>query len=122
MERLGTGETWALAIRYGEFSVLAPSALDAATQAALTGERAATGVTLLRLPGGGTGCWPTEDFLVAVAPQTLLWPTDTTYPPSVAAHLTGRALRIPGDAVIEVVTDGSRYGLRQLTVSPGFLR
>ena len=122
VERLGTGETWALAIRYGEFSVLAPAALDAATQAALTGERTATGVTLLRLPGGGTGCWPTEDFLVAVAPQTLLWPTDTTYPPSVAAHLTGRALRIPGDAMIEVATDGSRYGLRQLTAAPSFLR
>ncbi len=122
VERLGNGESWALAIRYGEFSTLAPAALDVATQAALADERAATGITLLRLPGGGTGCWPAEDFLAAIAPQTLLWPTDTTYPPSVAAGLAGRALRTPGDAAIEVVTDGKRYGLRQLTASPGFLR
>jgi hypothetical protein len=121
LERLGTTEDWAIAIRYGSFQTLAPSTLSAAAQKALSRERAVTATTLLRLPGGETGVWPAEEFLSAVAPQMLSSPTETTYPPSIAARLTGRAQRVQGEAVIEVITDGRQFGLRQLTASPGFL-
>jgi hypothetical protein len=121
LERLGDAEHWALAVRYGAFRTILPATLDLPTQNVLVGQRALPGITLLKLPGGDTGCWPSEDFLNTLAPQVLLWPIETTYPPSVAARLTGWAQGVPGDASIEVITDGTQFRLRQLTSSPGLL-
>ena len=57
-------------------------------------------------------CGAIENILAATAPQTILWPEDTTYPPDIAALLTGRgARRVPADAVVEVITDGARLWL-----------
>jgi hypothetical protein len=121
LERLGDAEHWALAVRYGAFRTILPATLDLPTQNVLVGQSTLPGITLLKLPGGDTGCWPSEDFLNALAPQVLLWPVETTYPPSVASHLAGWAQRVPGDAAIEVITDGKLFRLRQLTSAQGFL-
>jgi competence protein ComEC len=115
LERLGSAHAWMFALRYGAFHTIVPTTLDGPTQDALMAERALTGITLLKLPGVGTGCWPTERFLDAATPQAILWPTETTYPPSVAALLAERAIRVPGDAAIEVITDGKQFRLRQFT-------
>lgn len=121
LERLGDAEHWALVVRYGAFRTILPATLDLPTQDALVDQGDLTGTTLLKLPGGGTGAWPNERFLNAATPQVLLWPLGTTYPPSVASRLTGRAQRIPDDATIEIITDGKQFRLRQLTSSPDLL-
>jgi ComEC/Rec2-related protein len=121
LERLGDAEHWALALRYGAFQTILPATLDAPTQDALVDQRALSGTTLVKLPGGDTGCWPSEEFLNAATPQVLLWPDETTYPSAIAYRLTGWAQRVPGDAAIEVITDGKMIRLRQLTSAQGFL-
>lgn len=116
LTRLDAGGVPALLLSYGRFRTLLPAAIPPAGQAALL----ATGPPDLRLtalfaPGPETGAWPTAGFLAAAAPQVILWPEGTTYPPDVAELLTQRgATRVPSDAIIEVVTDGERLWLRRL--------
>ncbi len=44
----------------------------------------------------------------------IFWPQETTYPPDVAVLLTARgAVRVPPDAILEVITDGERLWLQQ---------
>jgi len=120
LTRLAAGDDWALALAYGQFRTVLPATLKPDTQAAVlaSGDADNLHLVLLKAPGPDTGAWPTADFLAATAPQTVIWPQDTTYPPDVAAVLTGRgALRAPADAVVEVITDGARLWLRQRSAS-----
>ncbi len=116
LTRLDAGGEPAILVSYGQFRALLPAAIPPAGQAALL----ATGppdlrLTVLFAPGPETGAWPTAEFLAAAAPQVILWPEGTTYPPDVAAMLTARgAARVPPDASIEVVTDGARVWVRRL--------
>jgi hypothetical protein len=111
--RLAAGDGWLL--RYGRFRTLVPATIRPEAQAELLHSPAADlPITLLKAPGAGTGVWPTVDFLAALAPQVILWPDDTTYPPNVAAWLgQRRATRIPGAGVVEVTSDGERIWLQQ---------
>jgi competence protein ComEC len=115
LTRLDVGEGWALGLRYGEFRTLLPSSLSQENQAALLGKaenRPYT--TLLKTPGPSSRAWPSLDFLAAAAPQLILWPEEATYPPGVEEWLAAHgALRVPGDAVVEVITDGERMWLQQ---------
>ena len=114
LTRLAAGADWALALAYGQFCTVLPAILKPDAQAAVlaSGDAGNLHLVLLKAPGPDTGAWPTADFLAATAPQTILWPQDTIYPPDVAALLTGRgALRLPADAVVEVITDGARLWL-----------
>ncbi|MBM4460180.1 MAG: ComEC family competence protein [Chloroflexi bacterium] len=115
LTRLHTANSgWAFTLRYGEFSTLLPATCPPATQAALLAAGQPPAVTLLKTPGPGVGAWPTAPFLAATAPQLILWPLETTYPPDVAEMLASRgAGRVPADAVLEVVTDGKRIWLHQ---------
>ena len=113
LERVGNGEGWALLLRYGRFSALLPSLPDAATQALLTEGGNLRGVTLVKLPGPGTGRWPAPEMLATATAQVQLWPGETTYPPGVVRALEGRALRVASEAVIEVTTDGEQLWLHQ---------
>jgi len=78
-------------------------------QAELLAADADLRATVLKTPGPDTGAWPMPAFLAASAPQRILWPEGTTYPPEVDEMLavTG-AVRIPVEAVLETVTDGKR--------------
>ena len=112
--RLDAGDEWALSLAYGEFRMLLPSTLPVEAQATLIAGGADLGATLLKAPGPDMGAWPTTAFLQATAPQLVLWPEETTYPPDVAAALvTVGARRVPADGRIEVVTDGRRVWLKQ---------
>ncbi len=118
--RLPAEEGWLL--RYRDFSTLLPSTIQPAAQAGLL--REASGdlhVTLLKAPGSGTAAWPTTPFLQALAPQMILWPQGTTYPPDVVEMLEQwgalRAQRVPDAAVVEALTDGERVWLRQWSLS-----
>jgi len=114
LTRLDAGEQWALKLTCGEFSTLLPATLKPEGQDALLTAGDDLHVTLLKAPGPDTGTWPTPAFLAATAPQAIFWPQETTYPPNVAALLTERgALRVPADAVVEVITDGARMWFRQ---------
>lgn len=106
--RLPATDGWLL--RYGRFSALLPATLRPEVQAELLAAAINGGaITLLKAPRGGGGAWPQEDLLEALAPQVILWPDDTTYPPNVTAWLSRhQATRIPGDSVVEVVSDGRR--------------
>ncbi len=115
LTRLGEGEQPALALEYGQLRVLWPAALTVTTQAELLQDGTDLRVTLLKAPGPDTGTWPTAGFLAAAAPQIILWPEETAYPPDVAELLAQRgATRVPADAIVEVVTDGARLWLRRL--------
>jgi len=114
LTRLAGGTDWAFALDYEQFRTVLPATLTSTAQAAIlaSGDAADHHLVLLKAPDADTGVWPTSDFLAASAPQIILWPEDTTYPPDVAALLTSRgAQRIPADAVVEVVTDGARLWL-----------
>lgn len=113
---LAAGETPALLIAHGRFRALFPPAIMPAGQAALlTAGPPDLRLTVLFAPGPDTGAWPTAEFLAATAPQVILWPEGTTYPPDVAELFTQRgAARVPTDAFVEVVTDGERLWLRRL--------
>ncbi len=112
LTRLRAGEAWVLRLTYGDFSTLLPAGLTQDAQAALAQQHSPTElrVTVVKAPIAGTGAWPSAEFLALVAPQTVLWPAGTTYPPDVDARLGAHgAVRVPGEGVIEVTTDGVRY-------------
>ncbi len=114
LTRLAAGDDWAFTLSYGEFRTILPATLTPTAQATLLASGGVPATTLLKAAGPGTAAWPTASFLVAAAPQTLLWPQDTTYPPDIAERLTQRgALRVPSDAIIEIVTDGKQMWLHQ---------
>jgi hypothetical protein len=110
LTRLPAADGWALT--FGQFRALLPATLKPEVQAAFIATGADLRATVLKAAGPGTGSWPTQPFLAASAPQMVIWPEETTYPPDVDALLTGRgAVRVPADAVVEVVSDGSRLWL-----------
>lgn len=103
-----------LALDYGRLRVILPAALSVDAQSSLLAQNADVHVTLLKAPGPDTGAWPTTEFLAAAAPQLVLWPQETTYPPDVAALLVARgALRVAPDAILEVITDGEQLWLQK---------
>ena len=77
--RLPAADGWMLS--YGRFRTLLPSALEPAAQAELLAAGVDLRSTVFKAPGPDTGAWPTTAFLVASAPQRILWPEGTTYPP-----------------------------------------
>ena len=98
--------------------VILPAALSVDAQSSLLAHNADVHVTLLKAPGPDTGAWPTTEFLAAAAPQLVLWPQETTYPPDVAALLAARgALRVAPDAILEVITDGEQLWLQKRAVA-----
>jgi competence protein ComEC len=118
LTRVAAGEDWAFVLAYEEFRALLPATLQPGAQAALLAAGADLRVTLLKAPGPDTGTWPTAAFLDATAPQLILWPEGTTYPPDVVARLTARgAIRVPPDALLELITDGRQMWLRLRTDS-----
>ncbi|HEX9114671.1 MAG TPA: ComEC/Rec2 family competence protein [Anaerolineae bacterium] len=120
LTRVQAGESWALALKYGDFSTLLPVTLGQAAQAALLANGGLGPLTVLKVANPGTGAWPVPEFLVAAAPQLILWPQETTYPPATAAQLTAQAAaRTEAGALIEVVTDGRSYSWRQWGADAG---
>lgn len=116
LTRLAAESQGMLALRYGAFRVNLPSVPTVEAQTALIAAGGNLEVTVLKAPGPDTGNWPTVEFLAASAPQVILWPQETIYPPDVTAQLVGRsATRVPADAIVEVVTDGKRLWVRRLT-------
>jgi len=115
LTRLDAGEGWAFGLHYGQFRTLLPSTLSQESQAALLGEAGnELRTSLLKTPYSSDRAWPSLDFLAAAAPQLILWPEEAVYPPGVEDWLAEHgALRIPADAVVEVVTDGERMWLQQ---------
>ena len=105
-------------LRYGGFTALLPSSLRPDDQVVIARSAFAPHLMLLKTPGAGTNAWPIAPFLRATAPQIILWPEDTSYPPDVDALLTQMgAARVPDDAAIEVTTDGQRTWLRMRSPS-----
>lgn len=118
LTRLDAGPDPALLLTYGEFRALLPATLSQEAQQTMP---ALPPLSALKLPGSGTGAWPSVDFLEAARPQLALWPLETTYPPGVTTYLEGQlsTARIEPDAVVEVVTDGAQVWLiRHSRVSP----
>jgi hypothetical protein len=116
LARLAAGSEWAFLVRYSDFRSLLPSILKQESQMAMVAASDSTmlRVTLLKGAGPGTGAWPAVPLLEAAAPQVVLWPLDTTYPPDVADRLAALgAIRVPSDAVVEVITDGKQIWLRR---------
>jgi competence protein ComEC len=112
LTRLAAENGWAL--KFDRFRAILPATLKPEAQTALLAAGADLRVTMLRAPGPDTGVWPTSAFLTVSAPQMILWPEDTTYPPDVAELLAARgAIRVPAEAVVEVITDGERLWLQQ---------
>ena len=112
LTRLPAEDGWVLS--YGQFRSILPATLRPETQSALLGSGADLAATFLKAPGPDTGAWPTRPFLAAAAPQLIVWPEDTTYPPDVAESLAARgAIRVPAETLIEVISDGQRVWLRQ---------
>jgi hypothetical protein len=110
LTRLPAADGWMLS--YGRFRTLLPSALEPAAQAELLAAGVDLRSTVFKAPGPDTGAWPTTAFLAASAPQRILWPEGTTYPPEVDAQLAASgADRTPVEAVIEIVSDGDRIWL-----------
>ena len=108
IERAG----WAFTLSYGNFRLLLPAALSPADQAGLVAAGEDLRSTALKLPAAGTGCWPAGGFLAATAPQLVLWPDDSTYPPEIVGLLRERqALRVPAGAALELTTDGTHMWL-----------
>jgi hypothetical protein len=111
LTRLPAVDGWLL--RYAQFRVIVPATLSPEVQAELLGVGPDLHTTILKTPGPDTGAWPIAAFLAASAPQRILWPENTTYPPEVDEMLAvSGAVRIPDDAVIETVTDGRQIWLR----------
>ena len=107
LTRLPAADGWTL--NYGQFRTLLPPTLEPQAQAELLAAGVDLRSTVFKAPGPDTGAWPTAAFLAASAPQRILWPEGTTYPPEVDARLAASgADRTPVEAVIEVVSDGER--------------
>ncbi|HHB91092.1 MAG TPA: ComEC family competence protein [Anaerolineae bacterium] len=107
-------------LRFGQFTTLLPLTNSQATQARWLARGLLTPVTLLVTPWPGTGAWPHPDLLVALQPQTILQPQGTTYPPGVQRRFETYPglVRIPNDAMVEIITDGQRVELRQQPYPP----
>jgi competence protein ComEC len=112
LTRLPAADGWMLG--YGRFRIPLPATLGAGAQAEVVAAGTDVRTTVLKAPGPDTGAWPTAAFLAASAPQRILWPEGTTFPPAVDQLLAAKgALRTPADAVIEIITDGQRIWLRE---------
>lgn len=112
LTRLPAADGWLL--NYGQFRALLPSTLNPEAQAELLAAGADLRTTVLKTAIPDTGAWPTAELLAASAPQRILWPEDTTYPPQVDELLTASgAVRAPRDAVLEAVTDGKHIWLHE---------
>ncbi len=110
--RLDAGAGWALALEHGGFRTLLPPTLPQEAQAALVAEDAAGPYTVLKAPGPGTGAWPSAALIRDAAPQAVVWPLTTTYPPDVRDALAAaRTIRVDPAARVEVVTDGEGFAL-----------
>jgi competence protein ComEC len=106
----------AAVLRYNNFRTVLPILLDEEAQAALARRGDLMGQTVLVGPGPDTGHWPIADWLAATQPQLFLWPEATGYPPGTVAALEAfgtRAVRVPEDTIVEIVTDGRRVWLRR---------
>jgi len=103
-----------LRLSYGTLRVLLPSEIEQETQAHLLAIGLDLGATVLKAPHMGTGNWPTDGFLIAVHPQIVLVPEDTTYPPDVQDRLRSLSA-VPVDRLgtVEVISDGSRLWVAQ---------
>ena len=107
LTRPPAADGWMLS--YGRFRTLLPATLKPEVQAELLAAGVDLRSTVFKAPGPDTGAWPTAAFLAASAPQRILWPEGTTYPPEVDARLAASgADRTPVEAVIEIVSDGER--------------
>jgi hypothetical protein len=116
LEVLDAGGEWVLGVRYGDFTTLLPAGLSRAAQTVLAASTPEQRLTLLKSPDPGTGTWPAPEFIEALAPQFVLWPQDTTYPPGTTGALAGLpGERVESKATAEVVTDGKRMWTRQLS-------
>lgn len=118
LTRLDTGAEAALLLTYREFRAVLPATLSQGAQQAMP---ALPPLSALKLPGPGTGAWPSADFLRAARPQLALWPLETTYPPDVTEYLAGQlsTARVEADAAVEVVTDGAQvWIIRHSRVAP----
>jgi hypothetical protein len=112
LTRLPATDGWML--ECGQFRTLLPSTLNADVQVELLVAGADVRMTVMKAPGPDTGAWPIAAFLAASAPQRILWPQDTTYPPEVDRSLAATgAARTPADAAIEIITDGQRIWMRE---------
>ena len=83
LTRLNAGDAWVLRLTYREFSTLLPAGLIQDAQDALAQQHSPIELraTVLMTSGASTGAWPGVEFLSVAAPQTILWPDGTTYPP-----------------------------------------
>ncbi len=106
LTRLSAEPDAALLLTYGEFRTLLPATLSQEGQQG----GSFPALSALKLPGSGTGAWPSTEFLRATQPQLALWPLETTYPPAVSEYLEGSlaTARVEADAVVEVATDGKQ--------------
>ena len=110
LTRLPAADGWMLS--YGQFRTLLPPRSNPKPRPnfwppALTCVRPSS-----RPPARTPAPGPRPAFLAASAPQRILWPEGTTYPPEVDARLAvSGADRTPVEAVIEIVSDGERIWL-----------
>ena len=121
LTRLPAADGWLLS--YGRFRTLLPPVLEPAAQAELLAAGVDLRSTVFKAPGPDTGAWPMAAFLAASAPQRILWPEGTTYPPEVDAWLAvSGADRTPVEAVIEIVSDGKYLAARAERGRPEIVR
>ncbi len=106
-------------LAYGDFSLLLPLTNSQKTQSDLLTSDALAPVTLLVTPWPGTGAWLHPHLLATLHPQIVLEPEGATYPPGVQAVLDAYAgrVRIPNDAMVEIITDGRAFQLLQQAYS-----
>lgn len=110
--RLDAGAGWALLVEHGAFRTLLPPTLSQEAQAALVAGDATGLFTVLKAPGPGTGAWPSAVLIRDAAPQVVVWPLTTTYPPDVRDALAAaRTIRADPAARVEVITDGEAFTL-----------
>jgi hypothetical protein len=110
--RLPASDGWLL--RYGKFDTFLPATISREAQIRLADAWTGHSITLLKTPGAGSGAWPLKDFLVALSPQVILWPSDTTYPPDVIEWLQQhRTTHIPEESIVEVISDGKQLWLQR---------
>ncbi len=118
LARLSTEGPPALLLVYGRFRTLLPVTLSTDVQAALD---PLPGVSVLKTAAPGTGAWPTVEFLAAAQPQLVLWPLETSYPPSVTEYLANQVTvaRIEAQGTTEVISDGRQFWvLRRSSTGP----
>ena len=77
-------------------------------------------VTVWVTPWPGSGAWPHPDLAAQLHPLAILQPQGTRYPPGVQAGLAQHPglIRIPNDAITEIISDGATFSLRRQAYSP----